>query len=183
MSNQDFASEPARGTRGGAQGQGKNVGGTAGDAMSKVSDAAQQAAETAKHTAADAASKMTSQVKDLLDRQVGTGADMVGHLAHSVKRAAEDLDENAPQIAGLVRLLADRVDGYADDLRDQSVDQLLRTATDFTRRQPALVFGMAALAGFFLFRAVKAAPPISSSPSIQPGRDGQRQGARQFHDT
>jgi hypothetical protein len=180
MSNPDFTSEPARGTRGGSQGQGKSVG-TAGDAMSKVSDAAQQAAETAKQTAADAASKVTSQVKELLDRQVGTGADMVGHLAHSVKRAAEDLDDNAPQLAGLVRLLADRVDGYADDLRDQSVDQLLRTATDFTRRQPALVFGVAALAGFFLFRAVKAAPPVSS-PSIQPGRDGRHQGAGP-HDT
>jgi len=181
MSNQDFAGEPARGTRGGAQGQGKNIGGTASDAMSKVSDAAQQAAATAKQTAADATSSITTQVKELLDRQVGTGADMVGHFAHSAKRAAEDLDQNAPQLAGLVRLLADRVDGYADDLRDQSVDQLLRAATDFTRRQPALVFGAAALAGFFLFRAVKAAPPMSS-PSIQPGRDGQRHGARR-HDT
>lgn len=181
MSNQDFTSEPARGTRGGAQGQGKNAG-MAGDAMSKVSDAAQQAADTAKQTAADAASKMTSQVKELLDRQVGTGADMVGHFAHSAKRAAEDLDQNAPQLAGLVRIFADRVDGYADDLRDQSVDQLLRAATDFTRRQPALVFGMAALAGFFLFRTMKAAPPMSS-PSIQPGREGQRNGAGQFHDT
>jgi ElaB/YqjD/DUF883 family membrane-anchored ribosome-binding protein len=183
MSNQDFGSEPTRGTRGGSQAQNKNAGGAASDAMSKVSGAAQQAAETAKQTAADAASKMTTQVKELLDRQVGTGADMVGHFAHSAKRAAEDLDQNAPQLAGLVRIFADRVDGYADDLRDQSVDQLLRAATDFTRRQPALVFGVAALAGFFLFRAVKAAPPISSSPSIQPGRDGQRQGARQFHDT
>jgi hypothetical protein len=180
MSNQDF--ESARGTRGSSQGMSQNAAGAGGDPMSKMSDAAQQAAEKAKQAASDAASSVTHQVKELLDRQVGTGADMVGHFAHSAKRAADDLDQNAPQLAGLVRIFADRVDGYAEDLRDQSVDQLLRAATDLTRRQPALVFGMAALAGFFLFRTMKAAPPVSS-PSIQPGRDGQRNGASEFHDS
>jgi hypothetical protein len=179
MANQDFGSDAARGTRGGSQGSKKNAGGAAGDAMSAVSGAAQQAADQAKQTASEVASRVTTQVKELLDRQVETGADMVGHFAHSAKCAADDLDENAPQLAGLVRIFADRVDGYAEDLRDQSVDQLLRAATDLTRRQPALVFGVAALAGFFLFRAVKAAP--MSSPSIQPGRDGPRNGAKR-HD-
>jgi hypothetical protein len=143
--------------------------------MSSMTDMAQQAAEQAKRTAADAASTVTTQVKEMLDRQVGTGADMVGHVAHSAKRAAEDLDQTVPQLAGLVRIVADRIDAYADDLRDQSVDQILSTATDLARRQPALVFGVAALAGFFLFRAVKSAPSLSS-PSIQPGRDGRRDG-------
>jgi hypothetical protein len=178
MSNQDFGSDPMRGTRGGPQG--KNVGAAASDAMSSVSDMAQQAAEQAKRTAADAASTVTTQVKEMLDRQVGTGADMVGHVAHSAKRAAEDLDETVPQLAGLVRIVADRIDAYADDLRDQSVDQLLQTATDLARRQPALVFGVAALAGFFLFRTIKSAPGISA-PSIQPGRGGRRDGGS--HDT
>lgn len=176
MSNQDFGSESARGTRSGSQG--KNVGAAASDAMSSVSDMASQAAEQAKRTASDAASTVTTQVKELLDRQVGTGADMVGHVAHSAKRAAEDLDESVPQLAGLVRIVADRIDGYADDLRGQSVDQILRTATDLARRQPALVFGVAALAGFFLFRTVKSAPAVSA-PSIQPGRGGNYGGGSQ----
>jgi uncharacterized protein YjbJ (UPF0337 family) len=181
MANQDFGSDAARGTRSGAQGTGKkNAGGAAGDAMSAVSGAAQQAADQAKQTASEVASRVTTQVKELLDRQVETGADMVGHFAHSAKCAADDLDQNAPQLAGLVRVVADRIDGYADDLRDQSVDQLLRAATDLTRRQPALVFGMAALAGFFIFRTIKSSPAMSS-PSIQPGRDARRNGAKR-HD-
>jgi hypothetical protein len=173
MSNQDFGSDSTRGMRGGSQG--KTVGAAASDAMSSMSDMAQQAADQAKRTAADAASTVTTQVKEMLDRQVGTGADMVGHVAHSAKRAAEDLDETVPQLAGLVRIVADRIDGYADDLRDQSVDQLLQTATDLARRQPALVFGVAALAGFFLFRTMKSAPGIAA-PSIQPGRGGRHDG-------
>jgi len=108
-------------------------------------------------------------VKDLLNRQVGSGAEMLGGVARSARRAAEDLERDAPQIAGLVRTLASRVDGYAQGLQDQSVDQLWRSASDYTRRQPALVFGLAAIAGFFALRTLKSTPSVSA-PSIQPSR-------------
>jgi hypothetical protein len=65
-------------------------------------------------------------------------------------------------------------------LRDQSVDQLIGKASDFTRRQPALVFGLAALAGFFAVRTVKSAPSISA-PSIQPSHSGFSGRGSQFH--
>src|SRR4030095_13366703 len=119
------------------------------DAFSKASEIAQQSTEKIRQGASNTASTVADQVRELLDRQVGSGAEMVGHFANSAKRAAEDLDPNAPQLAGLVRIFAERVESYGDDLRDQSVDQLLRGASDLTRRQPALVFGLAAVAGFF----------------------------------
>ena len=98
---------------------------------------------------------------------------MVGHLAGAAKRAAQELDRDAPQVAGLVRTAAGRLDGYANDLRDQSVEQLFRTASDFTRRQPAMVFGLAALVGFFALRTLKSTPSSSvSSPPIQPTHHG-----------
>jgi hypothetical protein len=73
--------------------------------------------------------------------------------------------------ADLVRSFATRVDGYAEGLQDQTVDQLARAASDYTRRQPALVFGLAALAGFFAFRTMKSAQSVTSPP-IQPGQQG-----------
>ena len=149
-------------------GMAKHIGKAATDAMSKASDAAQQAAETAKRAASDTSAKVTHQVKDLLGRQVSSGAEMVGHFASSVKLAAEDLDKNAPYLAGFVHLFADRIESYSEDLRDQTVDQLIRSGAEFTRRQPALVFGLAALAGFFAFRTLKSAPTSTPSPSIQP---------------
>ena len=58
-----------------------------------------------------------------------------------------------------VRGVADRLDSYASDLRDQSIDQLVGAALTYTRRQPAVVFGLAALAGFFALRTIKSTPP------------------------
>jgi len=133
--------------------------------MSEVSTAAKQAAAQAKQSAANATSKVTHQVKDVLNNQVGNGAELVGHFANSAKRAAEDLEPNAPQLAGVVRGVADRIESFADDMRDQSVDDLLRTASDFSRRQPALVFGLAALGGFFVFRTLKASSSGTSMSS------------------
>lgn len=185
MSNQGQGREPSLGNReqgnrehGGTTG---NIGKAASDAYSKASDMAQQAAGQAKRAAADGASTVTSQVKDVLDRQVGHGADIAGHFAGSARLAAKDLDQHAPQLAGLVRTFADRVESYSDELRDQSIEGLVRAASDITRRQPALVFGLAALAGFVAFRTFKSAPVSVTSPSIQPRHEHQRQGASDFH--
>jgi hypothetical protein len=171
MSNQDFGRESRTSDRE-REGLGQRTAKAASDAFSSASAAAGDTAAKAKQAASDTAATVTDQVKQLLDRQVGSGADMVGHFAGAVKRAAEELDRGSPQLAGLVRTAADRMDDYAHDLHDQSVDQLMRTASDFTRRQPALMFGLAALAGFFAMRTLKSTPTTVSSPPIQPSQYG-----------
>jgi ABC-type transporter Mla subunit MlaD len=159
MSNQYSGRHPNDRQRSDAQNPGGQARKQRSDAVSQVSDAAQSATSTAKKKAAsEAASTITDQVKELLDSQLASGVEMVGHLGSSAQRAADDLNRNAPQLAGLVRGVADRIEGYADDMRDQSVDELFRSASNFTRRQPALVFGLAALAGFFAFRTIKSTP-------------------------
>ena len=100
-------------------------------------------------------SSITSEVQEALDQQVVRGARMMSNVARSAKRAAQELERDAPQIAGLVSGVADRVEEYSRTLEKQSVTDLYRTASDFTRHQPALVFGMAALAGFFALRTLK----------------------------
>lgn len=129
------------------------------------------ASAKAKQLASDAAETVTQQTKRLLDGQLGAGADLIAAVAGATRRASSDLEQQSPQVAKLVHSIADRVDTYSDQLRDQSVDDLVRAASQFTRQQPALVFGLAALAGFFALRVVRAAPASStamSSPSIQP---------------
>lgn len=121
-------------------------------------------------------STITSQVQGVLDDQVVRGAKMVSNVAQSTKTAADELEADAPQIAGLVRGVADRLEDYSRTLENQSVTDLYMAATDFTRRQPALVFGMAALAGFFALRTLKSS---QSSPASRT-QTGNRQGA-QFH--
>ena len=70
-------------------------------------------------------------------------------------------------LASLVRGFSHNVDNYAERLEGQTVEQLNQSASDFTRRQPALMFGLAAVAGFFAFRTFKNARSVSSPP-IQP---------------
>jgi|EndMetStandDraft_8_1072994.scaffolds.fasta_scaffold458045_2 hypothetical protein len=126
------------------------------DAVAKLTDVAQQAGNQAKQTASSMAADATQGAKGFLNSQVAVGADLAGHVAESVRSAADKLASDAPQIAGLVRGAADGVERFSRDLRDQSVEDLWRSASDFTRKQPALVFGLASLAGFLLFRVLKA---------------------------
>jgi len=158
---------------GGGEGLAARTAEAAKTAFFTASAIAGDAANKSKRAASDATATVAEQLKQALDHQVGNGAEMMGHIACSVRRAAEDLDHDVPQLAGFVRTFADRVDGYADDLNGKSVDQIVRAASDFTRRQPVLVAGLAALAGFFTLRALKSTSSVSS-PSIQPVLERQR---------
>ncbi|AMN41580.1 hypothetical protein [Rhodoplanes sp. Z2-YC6860] len=139
-------------------------------AFEQASGMAQDAGAKAKQAASETAATMTSQVKDMLDQQIGSGAGMARHFAGSMRGAADDLDRQSPLVAGFVRTFADRVDHYAGDLQHQTAEQLTRAAADFTRKQPALVFGLAAFTGFLMFRTFKNTGTVSS-PSIQPAED------------
>jgi hypothetical protein len=123
----------------------------------------------ARQTASQSASTITSQVQGLLDQQVVKGAKTVSNIATSARRAADELETDAPQLAGLVRGMADRLQDYSRNLEDQSVTDIYRAASDFTRRQPAIVFGLGALAGFLALRTFKSS---SSGPGAV--RSGQR---------
>lgn len=112
---------------------------------------------------------MSEHVMGLLNDQLGVGAQSAINFAGSMRVAADELEQENPMLAGLVRGFAQNVDQYADQLEDKTVEQLLQSASAFTRRQPALTFGLAALAGFFAFRMFKNTNASSvSSPSIQP---------------
>jgi hypothetical protein len=136
----------------------------AGDTFFKASDMARDAGQKAKRAASDTASSMTDGVMGLLNEQIGTGAQSAGRLADAMRLAADDLSKESPLLAGIVRTVAGNVDNYASGLENQTVDGLTRTASDYTRRQPALVFGLAALAGFFAFRTFKNAQSVSAPP-------------------
>jgi hypothetical protein len=141
----------------------------ASEVFAEASDTVKDAGAKAKRAAADAASTMSDHVMGLLDDQLGVGAQSAHRFASSMRVAADDLQHESPMLSGLVRGLAHNVEGYADRLEGQSIEQLAKGASDLTRRQPALMFGLAALAGFFVYRTFKNAGASSvASPPIQP---------------
>jgi hypothetical protein len=152
------------------------------DAVSKLTDVAQQAGSQAKQTASSMAAEATQGAKGFLNSQVAAGADLAGHVADSVRSAADKLEQNAPQLAGLVRGAAEGVEGFSRDMRDQSVEDLWRTASEFSRKQPAVVFGLASLAGFLLFRVLKAGPSDGERSGRQyPRGQSYREDSRQAY--
>ena len=168
MASQDFgARTPAgKGTSGPEKTQTSK--GSSNEAFANIADTARDASTKVKETVSETASAATDHLKDLLDKQIGSHISAVGVLAGSIKRAADEIEQKSPLAAGFVRRVADRVEEFAETYEDETVEQLVRSASDFTRRQPALVFGLAAFAGFLMFRTIKSAPGPTQSPSIQP---------------
>src|SRR4029078_11693495 len=71
--------------------------------------------------ATQSASPLTSQVQGVMDKQVVKGAKLVSNVANSVRRAANDLETDTPQLAGMVRGMADRLQDSSLDLEQQPV--------------------------------------------------------------
>lgn len=168
MTNQDFGDKNGAAGGGRAREKTQTAKGSAGDVFANVSDTARDAAAKAKETVSETAGAVTDHFKDLLDKQMSNHISAVGVLASSIKRAADEVEQKSPLAAGFVRSLSDRVEQFAETYEDETVEQLVRSASDFTRRQPALVFGLAAVAGFLMFRTIKHVPATPRSPSIQP---------------
>ena len=134
--------------------------------------------DSGQRRAPESASTMTSQVQDVLDQQVHKGARVAANVANSARRAADELETDSPQLADLVRGMADRLREYSRDLEEQSAVDIYQSASDFTRRQPALVFGVAAFAGFLALRTLKSRPTRATNSGSQRRRSVQ---GNEFH--
>jgi hypothetical protein len=147
----------------------KSISDHANEALQRVTETAQQAQAQAKDAMSNLSSQATASVKDLLNHQVNAGADFASNLAHSLTCAADDLSRNAPQFAELARGAAHKMDSFAAQVREKSIDDLFHEGSDFARRQPAIVFGAAAVVGFALFRMLKVGTPNVQAGSARSG--------------
>ena len=91
----------------------------------------------------------------MLGNQVEAGADFLGHIGRSATAAADTLEADAPQLAGLVRGMATSVADLSNTVRGQTAEALLETASTYVRQSPALVLSAAAVCGFALTRLLQ----------------------------
>jgi gas vesicle protein len=105
--------------------------------------------------AKDVASQATDKLKQTVDGQKGAGAEYVGSLADSIRRAAREFDSDLPIAGTYIRKAASQVEGVADSIRTGNFNDLVRGAQSFARRQPTAFLGMAVLAGFGVVRFLK----------------------------
>ena len=148
--------------------------GAGSDTFDQISRAARESGSKAKEAASETATVLGDHFKEVLDKQMGRHIGAAGILGGSLKQAASDLEGQSPIAASIVSTVAGKLEQFAEDFDGETVEQLARSASDFTRRQPAIVFVIAALAGFFALRAITITPSNASSPSIQPSDGGPR---------
>ncbi len=118
-------------------------------------------------SAKDVASQATDKLKQAVEGQKSAGADYVGSLARTIRRAAREFDSDLPIAGTYIRKAAAQVEGVADSIRTGNFNDLVRGAQSFARRQPTAFLGMAVLAGFGVVRFLKSSA-IDADHGSQP---------------
>ena len=135
----------------------------AGEALQASRDVARdkfkEAADAANHVAADAMDQFQGQARE----QQRSGADFVERFAGNIREAAKAFESDAPIAARGVNSAAEYVEEAAQKIRHGNFRDLVDSATDFAKRQPAAFLGISVLAGFAAVRFLKASGGSSSS--------------------
>jgi hypothetical protein len=121
-----------------------------------LKDHASNAMDAAKDVAANAQDRLQSKIAE----QKGIGADYVNKFADTMRRAANQFDDDAPMAGDYIRKAAVQVQNTADALREGNFNDLVQGAQRFARSQPTAFFGLALLAGFGAVRFLKSAPGL-----------------------
>jgi hypothetical protein len=130
----------------------------AGSSSEAVKDRASDFADAAK----DVASQATDKLKQAVDGQKNAGAEYVGSLADTMRRAAREFDGELPIAGTYIRKAASQVEVISDSMRNGDFNDLVQAAQSFARRQPTAFLGMSVLAGFGLVRFLRSSAQASS---------------------
>jgi hypothetical protein len=136
----------------------------AGSSSDAIKDHASEFVDAAK----DVASQATDKFKQTVEGQKHAGAEYVGSLADTIRRAAREFDADLPIAGTYIRKAASQVEGVADTIKTGNFNDLVRGAQSFARRQPTAFLGMAVLAGFGVVRFLKSSANDSDEFNPRP---------------
>lgn len=159
---------------------GKDLTDKAKDLAGSSTDAIKDHASDFVDAAKDVASQASDKLKGAVDDRKSSGAEYVGSLADSMRRAAREFDADLPIAGTYIRKAASQVEGVSDTIRTGSFNDLVRNAQSFARRQPTAFLGIAVLAGFGVVRFLKSSSEggsdtgHSNSPKVGGDQAGYR---------
>ncbi|WP_157505597.1 hypothetical protein [Geminicoccus roseus] len=146
--NRDKAAHAARNTLDTAKAEASNLGHTArAEAEGLGHDLKRQGEELA--------GVARERAEGFADEQKTAGADQIGGIARAANKAAEELQDTSPLLAGYVRDAASAADEFAGSLRNRNLGEILDDVTNYARREPVVFFGITVAAGFALSRFLK----------------------------
>jgi hypothetical protein len=142
---------------------GSNVRNAASNLVKQSAEAVQDQASEIVGTAKGMASDGGHRLQQKFNEQKGTGAEYVSRLADSINRAADQFEGEFPIAGSYMRTAASQVENAAVALRSGNIDDLVKGAQAFARRQPTLFLGVAFLAGFGAVRFLRSSSPVAAS--------------------
>jgi hypothetical protein len=137
--------------------------GAAGSSADALKGQASQLMDTAKDMASNMASQTTDKLKQTVEGQKNVGAEYVGNLADTLRRAAREFDNDLPIAGSYMRKAASQVENVSDSIRNGNLEDLMQEVQSFARRQPTAFLGMSVLAGFAMVRFLKSSAEGAAS--------------------
>src|SRR5215213_8061268 len=103
----------------------------------KAANAAGSSAEAIKEQAAelanDVASMASDRFRETIDGQKTAGAEYVGSLADTMRRAAREFDRDLPIAGTYIRKAAAQVESVSDSIKNGNFGDLVQGTQDFAR--------------------------------------------------
>jgi hypothetical protein len=127
---------------------------------SEFKETAQAAGKAVREQAATFADDVSHELGKKVDEQKTRGIEGMRAFAQAIKTAAQELDEQSPQVARYVRDAADRVQSLSGNIEGRNITELMRSASDLAKSQPTMFFVGAVAAGFALSRFLKSSSHI-----------------------
>ena len=148
-----------------AMSAGRDLTDKAKDIAESSTDAIKGQASDLVDAAKDVASQATDKLKDAVNDRKSSGAEYVGSLADTMRRAAREFDTDLPLAGTYIRKAASQIEGVSDHIRNGNLNDVVRNAQSFARRQPTAFLGLAVLAGFGAVRFLKSSSDEEGSAS------------------
>jgi len=124
---------------------------------SKLKAAASDASSAVRKEASSLKDQATARARGAATEGKARAAVALDNVARMIGDAAGTVDDKVgAQYGDYTRRAADAVSGFSDTLKGKDVDELVRDATDFVKKSPAVAIGAAVAIGFVLTRLIKA---------------------------
>ena len=144
---------------------------------SDLQQTAKATTRAVKEQAAEFAADVGHEFSAIADEQKVRGVEAMQGFARAITSAATELEGQSPAVAGYVRDAAKQLDGFSNNIRGRSVTELMQSATDLARSQPAVFFAGAMAAGFALSRFLKSSAPDAQARPAGSGSQSAAAGA------
>jgi ElaB/YqjD/DUF883 family membrane-anchored ribosome-binding protein len=130
-------------------------------------------AQAAKEQASAAVAPLKENARSVVEEQKQRGAGRIDTLAQAIHNAANELDEEIPQAASYVHSAAGQLERASGLLRDNSVEDLMKLATDFAQERPIVFIAGAVTAGFLLARLLRSSPETEFDRGAGTGQESE----------